>query len=657
MNPSHRMLHRSIPSAPGRWRRLPRGWGAVTISLFLIPVAYSQTDPAKPDLFPSPAELKLLSIEDLAELRITTAGRRTERLHNVSSAVSVVTGEDIRRGGVHTLPDALRLATGVHVARANNNTWAIGVRGFNLTTTNKLLVLKDGRSLYSPLFAGVFWDVQETMLEDVERIEVIRGPGATLWGANAVNGVINIITRNAKDTQGALLSGGAGAHERGFVAGRYGGQAGENTWYRVYVKGWDRDDIVAADGSDTDERSRFGQGGVRIDSEPRPDVSWTVQGDLYDGRYDQLTEDPIDLFGGNVLGRWTHSYDADHRVQIQTYYDRVERDIPERFGEVRDTFDAEMNHRFVAGDRHDFLWGANARVSRDDVDNSATLAFFPDSRTVRLFSAFVQDRISLAPDRLDLTLGSKFEHNSYSGFEYQPGIRLAWMPEERQTVWASVSRAVRTPSRIDTDFVRFEETSGDPNLRGNRNFRAERLVAYETGYRVQPAQSLTLDLALFYHDYDHLRSLEEEDPTILDNRLEGETYGGELSGNYRLSQWWRLKGGYAHLQKRLRAKSGSDDDPNQRGAEGNDPRHIVFLQSTLNLGDRWTLDGVARHVSRLPNPRVPSYTELDLRAARFIGKDLEVSVVGRNLLDPDHREFGATHAVPRTVYFRMEWQF
>lgn len=622
--------------------------------LILALQGYSQETPYEPGAFPSPRELRGLSIEDLADLRITTVARRPERLRDSPSAVSVVTAEDIRRGGATTIPDALRLATGVHVARSDNNTWAIGVRGFNLTTSNKLLVLRDGRSLYSPLFSGVFWDVQDTMIEDLDRIEVIRGPGATLWGANAVNGVINIISRDAKDTQGTLLTGGGGNREDGFVAARYGGQAGEKTWYRVYARGWDRDDIIAADGSRINAPNRFGQGGFRMDSELRPGVDWSLMGELYDGRFDRPTGDPIDVSGGHLLGNWTHTYNSDHHVRFQTYYDRVERDIPGTFGETRDTVDAEFDQRFFIGHRHDFLWGATARLSRDRIDNSAALAFLPDSETVELYSVFVQDRISLAPDRLDLTVGSKFEHNSYSGFEFQPSIRLAWLPEERQTVWAAVSRAVRTPSRIDTDFFVFDG-AGNTMIRGDRDFQSERLIAYELGYRFQPVKPVTLDFALFYHDYDHLRSLEGQDPTVLENLLEGESYGGEFSSTVRVSEWWRLKAGYAHIQKQLRAKSESDDDPDQRGAEGNDPRHILFLQSTLNLTEEWALDGVVRHVSELPNPSVPSYTELDLRLAYLFREELEFSLIGRNLLDPHHREFGSTHAVPRTVFFRVRW--
>lgn len=642
-------------------RSLPKVFASAAIAVFSLVLAFDahgQDDSIEPDPFPSPQELRGLSIEDLADLRITTAARRPEKLRDTPAAVSVVTGEDIHRGGARNIPDALRLATGVHVARAdNNNTWAIGVRGFTFTTSNKLLVLRDGRSLYSPLFSGVFWDVQDTMIEDIDRIEVIRGPGATLWGANAVNGVINILSKSARETQGTLLTAGGGDRERGFGAARYGGKAGENTWYRVYVRGWDRDDVLASDGSERDEHTRFGQGGFRVDSEPKQNVTWTLQGELYDGTTYRPEGDPIDLTGGHLLGRWIYSHANDHRVRLQGYYDRVERDIPAFFGEERDTFDAEFDHRFAAGDRHDFLWGGTARVSADTVTNSGALAFEPDDETVRLFSAFLQDKIALVPDRLDFTVGSKVEHNSYTGVEVQPSIRLAWMPEERQTVWAAISRAVRTPSRFDRDVFVFD-SGGDVVLRGDDDFESERLIAYELGYRVRPAQPVTFDFALFYHDYEELRGFGGQDPLVFENRLEGESFGGEVGVNYRVSEWWRLKAGYAHLQKRLRSSEGEPTKaPDERAAQGNDPKHIVFLQSTLNLGDQWAFDSVLRHVSELPNPPIPSYTELDLRLAFLPHDNLELSLVGRNLIDPYHPEFGSTHAVPRMIFFRAKWTF
>lgn len=632
--------------------RLPQ---ALRFSLLFAAIAsggYAQSIAPIEDSFPSLEELRGLTLEDVADLRITTATRRSERLRDTPAAVSVVTNEDIRRSAIRNIPDALRLAAGVHVARANNiNAWAVGVRGFTFTTTNKLLVLRDGRSLYSPLFSGVFWDAQDTLMADIDRIEVIRGPGGTLWGANAVNGVINIISKDAKETQGPLLIGGAGDREDGLVSARYGGQVGEKTWYRVYARGWDRDDVLASDGSHLNEHRRFGQGGFRIDGTPSPAALWTLQGEIYDGRNEWAGQEPTDIAGHHLLGRWTLAPDSERRVRIQTYYDYVEREVPALGEEQRDTFDVELDQRIPIGDRHDFLWGATARYSKDSVQNTPTLAFEPSSRGIHLVSGFVQDRISLVEDVLDLTVGTKLEHNTYTDFEVQPSVSLAWTPTESHTVWAAISRAVRIPSRFDRDVIRINTNTGTES-RGSSDFASEKLVAYEIGYRVRPLEPLTFDFALYYHDYNELRGITSTDPQFYSNLFKGETYGGEVTATFHASEWWRLRLGYAHLQKDLHTRPGMVTDAE---AEGNDPKHIAFLQSRVNIGERWAFDSVLRFVSELPDPKIPSYTELDLQLAWLAREDLELSIAGRNLIDRYHREFGSTHAVPRTVFFRVKW--
>jgi len=631
-------------------RQLP-----VILAAGILAIGTTQSLAEVPDV----AALRRMSLEELIDLRITTVSHRPERLLEVPAAISVITAEDIQRTGVTSIPDALRLATGMHVARANNNTWAISARGFNLNTANKMEVLIDGRSIYSPLYSGVFWDVQDVVMEDVDRIEVIRGPAGTLWGPNAVNGAIHIFTKHARDTQGTLAVGGGGIGERGFATVRQGGAIGDNMWYRVYGRNWVRGGIVLADGEETDERRVFGQGGFRIDSEPAPDDHWTLQGDLYEGRFDRggILE-PIEGRGANLSGRWTRRNGDDSEVMVHAVYDRVERTIPGTFGEVRDTGQVDFLHRFPWGERHNLVWGMDARVSQDRIENSETIQFLPASKTFSQVGFFVEDQIALAPEYLELTVGTRVGHNTYSGIEYQPNARLAWMPTAKQTVWTSVSRAVRIPARIDTEFFARNAETGDPLVFGNPDFRSEVLWAYEAGYRVRPAEALTLDLAFYYNDYDHLRSREFDavpgPAFMLGNELEGETWGGEFSATWQASEWWRLRGGYAHLQKRLRLKPGSSD-PTGGAGEGNDPDHIFFLHSAMELGERWDFDAVVRHVSELPSPNVPSYTELDLRLGWLAAQDMEISLVGRNLLKSEHREFGTTHAVPRIIFAQLRW--
>lgn len=644
---------------PGVEKGRRSGAAAVAWTLglaFLCPVAAR----AEVEDLPSARELRTLSLEQLAELEVTTVSRRVERLQTTPAAVSVIMPEDIRRGGASTIPEALRMATGVHVARSSSTGYAISTRGFATTTANKLQVVMDGRSLYSPLFSGVFWDVQETLMEDVARIEVIRGPGATMWGANAVNGVINILTKDARDTQGTLVTAAGGVGVELFASVRHGAQLGENAWFRVYARGWERDDIVLPDGSDPDERRLFAQTGFRADGAPTPDNHWTLQGDFYNGRFDRMEEEPTEVSGGNAIGRWTHLYDDGGSAWIQAYYDRTERTIPALGAERRNTGDLEMQRRFFLGDRHDFLAGLNVRVSADRIENTPALAFIPARETIRLYSAFIQDRILLVEDSLDLTLGSKFEYNSYSDFEYQPSARISWRAAPRHTVWGAVSRAVRTPTRIDMDFFSPNPEFGELQLRGSRNFDSENLWAYEAGYRLQPRDDLTLDLALFYHDYSNLRSREPQPdggpPLVFSNELEGETYGFELSATAQLSEWWRVTGGYTNLQKRLRLKAGSND-PTGGAPEGNDPEHILVFRSSMNIGRAGEFDAILRHVDELPSPPVPAYTELDLRLGWRFNPELEAAIIGRNLLHSHHAEFGTTREVARTVYAKLTWNF
>ena len=618
-----------------------------------------------PPTVAGPADYKKLSLQELMDIEVTSVSRRPEKLSGTASAIQVITGEDIRRSGASSLPEALRLASNLQVAQVDSQTWGISARGFNGNsgTANKLLVLIDGRTVYTPISSGVFWDVQDTLLEDVDRIEVISGPGATQWGANAVNGVINITTKRARDTQGLLVLGGGGTELRGFTGIRYGGELATNLHYRVHGKFFDRDSTVLPSGADATNEWHMGQGGFRLDWDASEANLLTLQGDIYDGRAAQPgTNGDITLGGGNVIGRWSHTISEESDFKLQLYYDRTQRDVPGTFADDVDTFDMDFQHRFPLAERHDIVWGLGYRLIKDDVGNTPALAFLPPRVSREWFTGFVQDEIALAKDRLHLTLGTKFEHNDYTDFEYQPSARLAWKVTERQTVWGAVSRAVRTPSRVDRELF----VPGSPPfiLQGGTNFVSEKLLAYELGYRVQPHARLSFAVAGFYHDYDDIRSLEQVNPPsafplVIANGQKGEAYGAELTAEYRVTDWWRLRAGYTELRVDIRPKPGSTDT-SQGSTASHDPEHHFTLRSSLDLPGRVELDALFRYVSRIENQDLPAYGELDLRLAWRPTDRLEFSIVGQNLLHEQHAEFGtptSRQEIERSVYGKVAWSF
>jgi iron complex outermembrane recepter protein len=631
---------------------------AVTVA-FAAPIAGQEA-------YRSPSELKKLELEELVDVEITSASRRPEPLSQAASAIDVITADEISRSGVTNFPDALRLATEMQVAQIDGHTWAISARGFNISAANKMQVVMDGRSLYTPLYSGVFWDVQQTFLPDLQQIEVIRGPGATLWGANAVNGVINILTKSAKDTQGVLIFGGGGNEERDFAGLRYGGSIGQDTFYRAYVTQTNRDSLTLEGGGDAGDETEMTQGGFRIDSTPNADDTLTLQGDIYRGRFGQLTAPDIEADGGNVIGRWTRQLGNDSNLMLQTYFDHTHRLIADVFEEHRNTFEIELQHRFLIGERHDVIWGANYRLSADDIGNlGPSLAFIPDSETVHLVSAYVQDEFHLVPNKFSLTVGSKFEYNSFSGFEVQPSGRFAWKPAEGQLVWGAISRAVRTPSRIDQDLVAPNpSTGGPPILEGNQDFGSEVLVAYELGYRIKPWNRVSVDIATYYNDYDNLRSIEPLGPSggppfVFKNKVEGTSYGGALTAKWRITDWWEVDGNVSILQEDIHPQPGSADVTNGT-AEGNDPNCTFVARSSLDLPHHVQFDSILRYVGDLPNPPTPAYLTLDLRLAWSPHPNFEVAVVGRNLLDESHPEFRSstlTHEVGRSVFGTFKWHF
>ena len=631
-----------------------------------------------------------ISLEDLLKIEVISITKRPESRAEVAAAVYVITQDDIRRSGVTSLPEALRLAPGVQVARIDANKWAIGVRGFASRLSRSLLVLIDGRSVYSPLFAGVYWEVQDTLLEDVDRIEVIRGPGGTIWGANAVNGVINIITKRAQETQGGLLVAGGGSEEQGFGGVRYGGSIGENLFYRVYGKAFNRDAAFHSNGPDFDDW-RMGQAGFRLDWDGPHGDAVTVQGDVYTGDAGQravlttftppfrtTVEADADLAGGNLLGRWQRILSPTSDLSLQLYYDRTYRREP-TFRESRDTFDIDVQHRFRIPWQQEIRVGLGYRLTSGDTAAVPTIVFTPSRRTDQIFSAFVQDEISLLAEQLRLTIGSKFEHNDYSDFEVQPGARLLWLLAPQHTLWAAVTRAVRTPSRVEHDLSATSlldpRTPTFGRAIGNGTFVSEKLLAYELGYRRQPTSRLFLDITAFYNRYTDLLSLEPGTPfteatpppahlivpLFIRNGLHGEGYGVELAADWQPFDWWRVSGVYSYLQLNLTRDKDSLDASTVRSTEGSSPTHQFSVRSFLSLPGHLECDLVWRYVDRLPSQGVSSYLTLDAHLGWRPLPPLTIAVVGQNLLMNHHAEFGGgssgTTEIERSVYGKVVWHW
>lgn len=633
-----------------------------------------------------------LSLEELMNETITSVAKREQKLGEAAAAVAIVTQEDIRRSGFSTLPELLRLVPGLHVARIHGNEWAITARGFNDQYANKLLVLADGRSVYTPMFAGVYWNTQDMLLADLERIEVIRGPGATLWGANAVNGVINLTTKSAKETQGGLFTTAFGTEDQPLVGVRYGGRLAPNVFYRVYARYFSRDGFVEDGGGEPPDRWDTTRVGARLDWEPAKDDQVTLQGDYYRGTVREYFE-AVSLippfirpqylahhnFGGNVLGRWRREFSAMSSVSVQSYYDRFvhgDGDI----AEVRDTFDLEVQHRFQPAPRHDVVWGLGYRYTRDRLTPTFYLSFNPERAQEQLYSLFVQDEITLAPERLKLTVGSKFEHNRSTGLEVQPSGRLTWTPRPQQTAWAAVSRAVRTPSRYDRDArlnaAVFQPPSSPPflvALLSRPDATAETLVAYEAGYRAELRKGVSFDLAAFYNVYDRVLTYEtgavvsESEPAPphlllplhFANALSGNTYGAETTLQWRVTDHWKLTAGHTWLRLRM-----SPDESKEAEA----PRHQFQLRSYLDLPYNLQLNAAAFYVRRISTPLdnapvpIGTYVRLDVGVSWRPREAIELGVWGQNLLDPRHPEYGSFKTrvlteTPRSVVGRLTWRF
>ncbi|MES2019038.1 MAG: TonB-dependent receptor [Pseudomonadota bacterium] len=615
-----------------------------------------------------PDDIADLSIEELANIQITSVSRKAEPLAGAAASVYVITADDIRRSGAPTLAEVLRLAPNLQVGQVSNGAYAISARGLNGTfnsAPNKLQILIDGRSVYSPLFSGVFWDAQDLMLEDVERIEVISGPGGTLWGVNAVNGVINITTRAARDSRASLAV--LTARENGYDVGfRQGGAMDGGDW-RVYGKYLDQRHTDTASGTPIDDARDQAQIGFRADWQRR-DNQFSVHGNAYRGTAQQPKPGAVQTgaafalgdvatSGVNLTGRWTRALAAGGNVSVQAYFDHTRRIVPPAFGESLDIADLLLQHSLPAHGPHAIVWGASYRHTWDDVRNSDIIAFLPAKVSQTWASLFAQDEITLRPD-LRLVLGARAERNPYTGTEFLPTLRLAWTAAPAHTLWTSLSRTVRAPSRLDADaFI-----PGHPPflLRGGPVVRSEVAKVVELGYRGQPLPKLSYSMTAFYNHYDHIRSQEYNVAggfVTFGNLMQGHASGVEMWGNYQATPAWRLSAGLMTLHEVLKLKPGSNDATGPL-ITGKDPSHTAQLRSTFNLADDKDVDVALRKVGGLTSPDVPAYTALDARFGWRLRRGVELSVIGRNL-NGSHGEYSAlafrTEAA-RSLGVKLVWQ-
>lgn len=659
-----------------------------------------QTDSESDDLGKDLGDLDALLDADITQVATTeivapvfsesvsTVERQESTVGRTPAAIYVITNEMIRRSGARSIPDALRLAPGVQVAQIDANKWAISIRGNNQRFSNKLLVQIDGRSVYTPLFAGVFWDVQDVLMEDIDRIEVIRGPGASVWGSNAVNGVINILTKRSQDTTGIYAEAGAG-NEREFASARIGGDFEHGSW-RAYGKWFNRDGGRSDAFTPADEWE-VGRLGFRSDLELTDDDSFTVQGDYYDGNAGQqqaratptapffrVGPDNQQISGGNALARWTHRLDDDSDWSLQAYFDQNSRTTDSQgFREDRETVDVDFQSRFKMGEYHSVVWGMQYRNTRDEIDNAVGLEFLPDRRSINGYSIFVQDQMTLLDDLLYFTAGSKFSWNDLAPFQLQPTARLLYTPTNRRSVWASVSRAQRITSRASSDiylttfpgsvpvFPTFATVIGTPGL------ESETLTSFEVGTRAAPTDTFFWDIAAFYNDYNDLQGFRAGtpfvDPTIgqlrvplyFNNGAVGESYGFELVSSWEASARWSLRSGYSLLFNNMDFLPGSLDT-----GGGVDPRNQFFCHSSWDVGNDWQFDLITRYTDTLAGTDVPSYFELDARASWIPSDSVEFVIAGRNLLDHAHPEFEndeyagvLTTEAQRELYGQAIWRF
>jgi len=634
------------------------------------------------------------SLKDLMNITITSVSRQEQKVSRTAAAIFVITSEDIRRSGATNIPDLLRMVPGVDVAQINANTWAVSARGFNGRLSNKLLVLIDGRTLYTPTFDGTFWDVVDLPLEDIERIEVIRGPGGSVWGTNAVNGVINIITKTAAETQGTMVQTTEGNLDEGSGTLQYGGALGAKTDYRVFTRYFNQDHMPGVSGPDGGDGWHMLRGGFRADSAFSAKDNLTIQGDLYSGREGvaglylasvtspalQNVETGVDLSGGFVQGIWNHKFSAHSDTTLQFSYEQYKRN--DVLGENRGTWDIDFQNHFFWGERQNIIWGIDYRSSSSTTDGSLALSLDPANFTIHQFSSFIQDEFAIVHDRLYVTVGTKIEHDYYNGFAAMPSASVVWTPNDHQTFWASVSRAVQTPSAVDAsirlNFAGFIGAGGTPTvvgLVGNPNFENEGLIAYEAGYRATVTDRVSLDLAAYYNSYTDQETTEpatpffEDTPTpphlvvpsTYENLMFGETQGLEIFGNWKVMDRWTLSPGYAFEQIHMHLDPGSQDTTSVDQTQGSSPVHSAQLRSHLVLSRNLSSDTSVYFVDRILDPAIPAYTRLDTGLTWQWKKGVVVNLVGQNLLKDRHIEYvdvlasTATTLIKRSVYLKLTW--
>jgi iron complex outermembrane receptor protein len=630
-------------------------------------------------------------------IEVTSVSKKEQKTSEAAAAVFVISREDIRRSGALNIPDLLRMVPGLDVAQIDASVWAISARGFNGQYSNKLLVLVDGRTVYTPIFAGVLWDSQNVPLDTIERIEVIRGPGAAIWGSNAVNGVINIITRSAEDTPGGEVSGGAGNAGSGPATIRYGGRLRSLGAYRIYAEGLQYNNLPTFTGADGHDDWRLIHGGFRTDSTLSAKDSLTTEGAVFGANEGELVTMPTSLqppvtatvalrdhhWGWNVLSRWNRTISARSDTSLQAYFNHDKAG-----GTTVDiglnTYDLDFQHHLLWGARQDIVWGLGYRVSSDETNPTMRFTITPNDRTTQLFSLFAQDEIAVLPSRLQLSLGARVERNSYTGFDFQPSGSVAWTPNSKNMIWGAISAADRTPSRTDTGFrINVGAVPGPGNLpilisvNGNPHFKNERLTAYQAGYRSSWTSKFSLDSTVFYNRYRDLLSVEpvatgvetNPAPTHLlvsqsfGNGLYGETHGIELFANLRLTSRWTLSPGYSFFSMHLHPLAGSEDVTGGGGTEGSAPDHQAQLRSSVNLLHNLQWNASLYFVNRLPTPAIPSYTRLDTGLIWHAGERISLSVTGQSLLKNLHPEYSATDSsvnsglMRRAAYAKMTWSF
>ena len=640
-------------------------------------------------------QLTELTLEQLGEVRVTSVSKQPDAVWRTPVAIHVITAEEIRRSGATSLPDVLRLAPGIEVSRADSDHWTIGIRGLGDQFSKTVLVMIDGRSIYTPLFAGTYWPAYDTVLLDIERVEVIRGPGGTIWGGNAVNGVVNIITKRAADTQGTVMGAGSGNIDRGMAAVRYGGGNGRDLDYRVYAKGFNRGPLAHVDDTDYD-RWWMASAGGRVDWTRSAGETISVQGDISGGRHGQrvaistlsppasvVNDDPMDLSTANVMLTWRRELAAGNAIQLRAYYDRLSWDAP-HFAETRDTLDVDFMHGFAVGARHRVSWGAGGRWSPSTFRQTVpVLDFEPREETAKFYSVYLQDEMEVLPTRLSLTGGAKIEHNRYTGVEVQPSARVLYTPGQTHAFWGAVSRAVRTPSRIEreielTNFAQFAQVGQQVlpvflRVAGSDAFESEQMLGLEAGYRTLAVPHTYVDFSVFHHAYDDLASfgapvlsaeLTPPPPRIVGrtlyvNGVEGTADGFEIAPDWRPAPWWQLKGSYSFVALDFQALPNSVDAAMAARYEGLSPRHQTRLQVRFTLPRSVELDAAHRYVSELLDGAVPGYHAVDARLGWSPRPGVHIALNGRNLFGARHVEFphspGPAVAIQRSVFASVTW--